>query len=74
MWEFWHTITKQIRTTSFFEIDPCFCVSGQTYPLAVKGAALDHYLPGFLFREAAINHIKCSLLQLIQSLRSPKSL
>lgn len=29
----------------FFEIDPCFCVSGYTYPLAMMGTALDRCLP-----------------------------
>ena len=24
----WHTLTKSIRTASFFEIDPCFEASG----------------------------------------------
>lgn len=43
------------------KIDPCFCVKRTDLSPAVKGAALDHYLPGFLFREVAINHIKCSL-------------
>ena len=40
------TLTKSIRTASFFEIDPCFSVGGQTYPLAVMGVALDRCLPG----------------------------
>ena len=34
--------------SKFFEIDPCFLVSGQTYSLAMMGIARDRYLPGVL--------------------------